>query len=126
MTIINILLIILILAAIALCIFLIITLKNLLLKVDELQKEVKQIVERTVPVLDNLNYATSRANRIVSEAENYWDEIDSSIKKLKERVSSLSSLTRFKDGDNPAKDLIKNLRAFSKAISAFWSEFKSR
>ena len=126
MTVIDVLLIILIIAATALCIFIIFYLGKLNRQVNELQKEVKQIVDNTVPLLNNLNEVTSRANRIVTEAENYWDEIDRSIKKLKEKASNLTSLSRFRDEENPTKDLIKNLRALFKGISTFWREFNRK
>ena len=126
MTVIDVLLIILIIAATALCIFIIIYLGKLNRQVNELQKEVKQIVDNTVPLLNNLNEVTSRANRIVTEAENYWDEIDRSIKKLKEKASNLTSLSRFRDEENPTKDLIRNLRALFKGVSTFWREFNRK
>ena len=126
MTVIDILLIVLILAATALCVFVILTLKKLTIQIDGMQKDIKQLVDNTIPVLKNLTEVTSRANRIVSEAEGYWDEIDSSIKNLKVRISRLTSFTGSSNTENPAKDIIKNLRAFSKAISAFWKEFKRR
>ena len=126
MTVIDVLLIILIIAAIALCIFVIVYLGKLNRQFDTLQKEVKQIVDRTVPLLNNLNEVTSKANRIVSEAENYWDEVDRSIKKIKEKASELTSLSRFRDEDNPTKDLIRNLRALFKGVSTFWREFNRK
>ena len=126
MTVIDLLLIILIIAATALCIFVIISLGKLNRQVDSLQKEVKQIVDSTVPLLNNLNEVASKANRIVSEAENYWDEVDRSIKKFKEKASELTSLSRFRDEDNPTKDLIRNLRALFKGVSTFWREFNRK
>ena len=126
MTVIDVLLIILIIAAIALCIFVIVYLGKLNRQFDTLQKEVKQIVDSTVPLLNNLNEVTSKANRIVSEAENYWDEVDRSIKKIKEKASELTSLSRFRNEDNPTKDLIRNLRALFKGVSIFWREFNRK
>ncbi len=126
MTLIDILLAILILAATALCIFLIFSIKKIGGQLEELQKDVKHLVENTVPVLKNLNEVTQRANRIVTSAENYWDEIERSIQNLKERVSKLTSYTKFSDAENPAGSLIKNLKAVLKGISTFWSEFRRR
>ncbi len=122
----EIFLIILTLAATALCIYVIISLRKILQQMDVMQKDFKQLIDSSIPVLNNLNEVASRANRIVSGAEHYWDEIDNSIKNLKEKVSNMTSLTRFRDAENPVKDLIKNLRALFKGASAFWSEFKNR
>ncbi len=122
MTVIDLLLIILILSASALCIFLIFTLKKLLKEVEAVRTDVHNFIEAANPVLENLADVSQRANRI--EAENYWGELDRSIKKIKEKVSDVKSLKIFRDAESPAKDLISNLKAISKGISAFWQAFK--
>lgn len=120
------LLFILILSASSLCIYAIVYLKKLTDHVEAVRKDVHQLIVKTTPVLENLEDVTRRANRVVSEVENYWDEIDRSIKKLREKVSSLTSLKTITDIEYPAKDLIKNIKAFSKGFYAFWQSFKSR
>ena len=87
MTIIDIFLIILILSASALSLFAISYLKRITEQVEAVRKDVHQLIEKTNPVVENLEEVTRRANRIVSEVENYWEEIDSSIKKVRERIS---------------------------------------
>ncbi|MEW6506882.1 MAG: hypothetical protein AB1432_03945 [Bacteroidota bacterium] len=124
MTIIDLFLIILILSASALCIYLIFILKNLLKKVEAVSSDFHNFINKSYPVLDQLNEISRRANKIVTEAENYWDEIDNTLKKMKEKVSGFKNLNLIRDTENPAKDLIKNLKAFIKGISAFWQTFK--
>ncbi|MEW6195084.1 MAG: hypothetical protein AB1521_08020 [Bacteroidota bacterium] len=124
MTLIDVLLIILIISASALCIYSIIFIKRLLKEVETIRSDVHNFINKADPVLDNLADVTQRANKIVSEAENYWDEIDNSIKKLKEKVSDLTSLRMFRDADNPTSDLIRNIKALIKGASAFWHAFK--
>ena len=126
MNLIDVLLIILILSASALCIYAIIYLKRLTEHIEAVRKDVHELVERTTPILENLEDVTQRANRIVLEVGNYWDEIDRSIKNLRERISNFTSFSKFHDVEYPAKDLIKNIKAFAKGISAFWQEFKQR
>ena len=126
MNVIDILLIILILSASALCIFLIFYLKKLVDQVEAVRKDVRELVEKTTPVLENLENITRRANRVVSEVENYWDEIDSSIKKVRERISSLTSLKRFTDAESPVSELIRNVKALTKGFIAFWQAIKHR
>ena len=126
MNVIDILLIILILSASALCIFLIFYLKKLIDHVEAVRKDVHELVEKTTPVLENLDDVTRRANRVVSEVENYWDEIDSSIKKVRERISGLTSLKRYTDAENPVSELIKNVKALTKGFVAFWQAVKHR
>ncbi len=126
MTVLDIFLIILIIAATALCLYVIVSLRKSIIQIEQLQKDVKQLVENTIPVLHNINEVTTKVNRVVTEAENYWDEIDRAIKNLKEKAAGLTSLTRFADAENPAQDLIKNLKALSKGISVFWNEYKRK
>ncbi|MCX6170722.1 MAG: hypothetical protein NTX65_15380 [Ignavibacteriales bacterium] len=126
MTLIDILLIILILSASVLCIFAIIYLKRITENVEAVTKDVHEFVETASPVIEKLGDATNKVNRIVSEVEYYWDEIDISIKKIRERISGLTSLKNYRDVEYPAKDLIKNIKAFTKGASAFWNAFKRR
>lgn len=124
MTIIDLLLILLILSASTLAIYLIFALKKLLAKVEAVSSDIHNFIEKANPVVQELAEVSHRANKIVTEAENYWEELDRSIKNLKERVSDIRSLNFFRDTENPAKDLIKNLKAFAKGFSAFWQAFK--
>ncbi|MHB8907163.1 MAG: hypothetical protein ACYC4T_07890 [Melioribacteraceae bacterium] len=126
MSIIDVLLIILIVSASALCIFAIIYLKRITDNVEAVRKDVHEFVQKTDEIIENLGGVTRKVNRIVSEVEYYWDEIDLSIKKIRERISGLTSLKNFRDVEYPAKDLIKNIKAFTKGASAFWNAFKRR
>ncbi len=126
MSIIDVLLIILILSASALCIFAIVYLKRITENVEAVRKDVHEFVQKTDEIIENLGGVTRKVNRIVSEVEYYWDEIDLSIKKIRERISGLTSLKNFRDVEYPAKDLIKNIKAFTKGASAFWNAFKRR
>ena len=126
MNVIDILLIVLILSASAFCIFAIIYLKNLIQQVEAVRKDIHELVVKTIPVLENLSDVARKANRVVSEVEHYWDELDSSIKNLRERISSLTSLKRITDAENPISELIKNIKAISKGIIAFWQAIKRK
>lgn len=126
MTFIDILLIILILSASTLCVFAIIYLKRITDQVEAVRKDVHEFISKTNPVVENLEVATRKANRIVSDIENYWEEIDTSIKNLRERITGFTSLKNLRDVEYPAKDLIKNIKAFVKGASAFWNAFKRR
>lgn len=124
MTLIEVLLIILILSASTLCVYLIFSIKKLLKEVEVVRADIHEFINKANPVLNNLADVSQKANRIVSEAENYWDEIDSSIKKLKEKVNDLTSFRKFRDAENPTSELIRNIKALIKGASAFWHAFK--
>ena len=126
MALVDIFLILLIISASALCIFVIIYLKKIFEQVELVRNDIHEIVRNTVPLLDDLKEVTQRANKIVTEAENYWDEIDRSIKNLRERVTNLKPLSKFRETQSQATDLIKNIKAIVRGINAFWQEYKNK
>jgi hypothetical protein len=125
-TVLGIFLTILIITATVLCIYSILVMKKLVQQVGELQKDVKQLVNNTIPVLQNLNDVALKANRIVSSAENYWEGIERSIENVRLKFSSLTSTSRFDGTEYPARNLIQNAKALAKGIGAFWQEFRRR
>ena len=126
MNILHIFLVIFILAASALCVFAILYLKKLIEQVEAIRKDIHQLIQRSVPVLENLEQVTSKANRVATEVESYWNELDQSIRNLRYKVSSLTPLKNFRETESTVLDLIKNIRAVSKGLTAFWSELKHR
>jgi uncharacterized protein YoxC len=126
MNVIDIFLIILILSASTFFIFAIIYLKKLVQHVEAVRKDVNELVQNANPILQNINSVVRKANRVVSEVENYWDELDSSIKNLRERISNFTPLKVFSESNNPVSELIKNVRAVTKGIVTFWQAFKRK
>jgi len=126
MTLVNILLIVLIVSASALCLFVIVYLKRIFEQVEAVRRDIHQLVENTIPILSNLEEVTQRANRIVTEAEGYWEEIDHSIRNLRGKLSNFGPWNKFRDAQTQTSELIKNLRSITKGIFAFWSEYKHR
>ncbi|MCX7797404.1 MAG: hypothetical protein N2249_02130 [Melioribacter sp.] len=123
---IDILLAVLILLASVLCIYLIFTLRALLKSAEAIQKDVSKLVDRVIPVLDNLTEVSNRATRVVNGIEGYWEELDNSIKRIREKLANFTSPKSYQSNENPIKDFIKNLRAFVKGISTFWQTFKKK
>ena len=124
MTLIDILVIVLILAAFALSIFIIVFLRRILEQVDAVREDIHQLVENTVPVMNNLEEVTKRANNIVTDIEGYWKEIDGLIKNVRERIPLITSLKDFIAVGYPVKHLVKNVRALANGIFAFWKTYK--
>lgn len=114
------------LAASALCVFAILYLKRLVEQVEAVRKDIHQLIQRTVPVLDNLEQVTNKANRVATEVESYWNELDLAIRNLRYKVTNLTPLKKFREAETTVSDLIKNIRAVSKGLIAFWSELKHR
>lgn len=120
MTLIDILLSVLILAAISLCVFLIIYLRIITENLKALRKDIEMLIDKTIPAVDNLNDTVNRAKKIITDVEDYWMEIDSSIQRFKEKVS-LFKTTKILKEEEKAANFISNLRAVVKGLRAFWS-----
>ncbi len=126
MSVIDILLVILIVTATALCLYAIYYIKKIYFQIESANKEIQNFIQKLNPVVENLEEVSRRTNRIISEVEDYWDELDGAIKNLRERISGFTSIKKLHDVEYPAKDLIKNIKAIAKGASAFWSAFKNR
>ena len=122
MTLIDVLLIILIISASALCIYLIFTLNKLRKSFEVLQNDVHTISEKTVPVLENLEEVTRKAAQITSEAEEQISEIKTFIQGIKGKVNRVVDLPGKINPENRISELLKNLNAIAKGFSVFWSK----
>ncbi len=125
MGIIDILLIILILVAIALGIYMIISLKKFNSALSNLEGAVNDFRTKINPVLDNLHEVTKKANNVVSIAEQEVKVLGSSIEDVRKTISMLSLKNIKSKAANPVIDLIDNLSAISKGVAAFWHRLKS-
>ena len=126
MNILQILLLIFILAASALCIYAILYSKKLTEQVEAVSRDFHQVIQRAVPVLDNMEQVTNKANRVATEIEGYWNELDLAIRNLRYKVSNLTPLKKYREAESTVSELIKNIKAVSKGLIAFWSELKHR
>ncbi len=126
MTIIDIFLLILIIVAIVLFIYLIISIKKINITLDYVQKDLSILNEKLAPILENISIVTEKAVKISDETEKRVFDISESIQNVKNTVSMFS----FKNSGsgnynrNPVADLVSNLTAISKGVAAFWSKLK--
>ena len=88
---INILLLLLMITALFLCVFLIIFLKKLFKQVEAVRNDVHLLVESTIPILNHLEEVSLRANRMVTEVGDYWQEIDNSIRNVRKIITMIGS-----------------------------------
>jgi predicted PurR-regulated permease PerM len=126
MTLIDICLIVLILIASSICVFLIVYLKKIYEQIESICIDIHQLVEYTIPILNNLEEITERTNRIVAEVEVYWGEIDHFIRALLEKFSIFEPWKKILSVQMPIMHIIKNSSSIAKGVSAFWSKYKHR
>jgi uncharacterized protein YoxC len=122
----DILIIALILAAFSLSISVIVFLKKILEQADAVRKDIHQFVQKSIPVMNNLEEVTENANKIVTEVEGYWNEIDNSIKNVRKQISFITSLKSFRAAEYTAQYIIKNLKALGSGTSAFLNSYKHK
>ena len=125
MTALDILLIILVASAIVLCVYLIFSLKKINVTLNQLQNDVHNISEKTLPILDNLQQVSEKINNITERAANQINDLTNSIQKVKDKIFFLKPRDKKSSSENPVNNLIKNLSAVSKGISAFWQKLRS-
>ncbi len=124
MTLVEILLSVLIVAAIFLCIYLIISLRKLNDTVNSLSNDIHDLHEKISPVIANLNEITGRLAKAVQDAENSIQSIGDRVKSIKDKLS-FKSIKGDGNPENPVNQLANKLAAISKGISAFWSNLRS-
>ena len=125
MVLIDILTVILIVLVCALILFVFVTLKKLNRSIDVLSADVHQLIDSTIPVVENLKTASEKLANVADDAEKHMADFNEFVTNTKTKFNSLS--TRVKDGatQNPVMNLIKNLSAISRGISAFWEKYNS-
>ena len=125
MLLLDILTIILILLVCALIVFVFITLKKLNRSIDVLSADLHQLIDATIPVVQDLKKASEKIANVADDAETHMAEFNDLVRNTKVKFNSLS--TRVKEGanQNPVVNLVKNLNALSKGLSAFWDRYKS-
>lgn len=125
MNVIEIFLLILIIVAIVLSVYLIVTLKKINASIDLFQKDISSLNSKIDPIVENLTVITEKAVRISGETEKRVFDISDSIQNVKEKVSKLSFKNISYSGKNSATDFVNNFSAVSKGISAFWNKLNN-
>lgn len=125
---IQIALFILILAGIAVCIFIIINLNKITKNIQNISIELEQIANRVDPLLESFQQIS---NSVISVSSKLNEQIEKSkfiIDEIKSRVESLIQLEKkIKENvDTPIENLQSNLNAVKKGVSAFIQFYKNK
>lgn len=120
--------IILLLAATALCIFLIFYLNRITKSVIEIQKEMKTMTEQLSPLLISFTELSEKISGLASDVDTQLQTGKALFNEIKIRVKKILYLEQKIRGgfEGPVLDLINNLTAISKGIGAFWSSYKQK
>ena len=122
----DILLAILILAAIFLCVYLIVFFRKSTSAIEKLQEDVHQLKIEIDPVLSNLNSISDNIVNVTNTIESQVSSCGRLIDEAKEKVENLLNIDKkIKENieNSPLADLYKKLIGVSKGISAFWETY---
>lgn len=121
----NILLMILVVAASLLCVYLIVTLNKLMIAITFLQNDVHELKEKVDPILLNVNTITSKAAKVTTEVEQLVDDIKDIGDGLRERFGGVFH-SRKSDIGGPVGDWYNRVSAFVHGVSAFWTTLRNK
>jgi len=119
----DILLIILVIVAILLGVYLMVTLKKLNGALDTLKNDFEKLSIKLFPLIEELEGLTKKWSNITSEVEKQIDYVASRVDNVKEKISSLIAPVRSNPQES-AGNLISNLKAIFRGISSFINELK--
>lgn len=121
----EILLIILIVLASLLIIFMFTTLRKLNRSIDVLSADIHQLIDSTIPVMDNLKKASEKLANVAEDAEVHMESFNTFVANAKVKMSEINSKIREGKSKNPVYNLVRNLNALSKGIGAFWNKYQN-
>jgi uncharacterized protein YoxC len=105
----------------ALCIYLITVLLRVRTILDGIERDFKEITTRTVPVLENLEFITSRVKSITESVDDQVMIVRESITSMREIADNIVSLERKVQGriEGPVLDTVGFLAAVLKGVRTF-------
>ncbi len=117
-------LVLLIIMAAVLCFYGILALRKITETISIMQSDIHKLVEKTLPVLENLDEATEKINILTTDLERKLYQIENFTTSVKDRVASFISFKGDIKPANPIIKLIKNLSSIQKGVMAFLTKLK--
>ena len=125
MGIVDILLIILILLAIILCVYSFTVLRRMNKLMDKADLEINSVKEKVYPLFDDISNIVERANKISGKAESYINIVEDQFNSVQNKISKIKDFSYRNKPENRIQELVRNLTAIKKGISAFWEKFSN-
>ncbi len=118
--------IILLLAASALCVFLIIYFNRITKSITRIENNLDNVTAEIKPLIESTTALSNNINEITEGAKDQLDISKRIITDVKDRVDLILNYEeKIREGvEGPVFGLIKNLSAISKGIDTFWKTFK--
>ncbi|MCW8850049.1 MAG: hypothetical protein OQJ81_08755 [Melioribacteraceae bacterium] len=126
MSLLEVFLLLVYIVGIVLGIYLIISLKKMNDALDFLQKDIKDLNAKLEPIFENIKIITDKVVHISDETEKRVLDLGNTIQNVRNTVSRFSISGRgSSQGRSPIQDLLSNLTAASKGVSAFWHKLNN-
>lgn len=112
----------LLIAASALCIFLIIYIKKIVEEIGEVRKDVHQLSQNLIPLVDSLQSLSNSVADVSDDVKNQISKLRWIFDELKRRFEKIFEFeSKMKKAvETPANNLINNLQALKKGVSTFF------
>ena len=118
--------IILLLAASALCVFLIIYFNRITKSITRIENNIQNFTTEIKPLIETTTALSNNINEITKGAKGQLDITKSIVADVKDRVDTILNYEeKIREGiEGPVFGLVKNLSAIANGIETFWRTFK--
>lgn len=109
------------LAVAALCVYLIVLLARVKESIAAIEVTVKDVAAHVVPVLDNVEFLTTKANSIAETVEEQMGVVKESVDTLKTMTDTIAQFERDIQShvEGPIRETASVVRAVSKGVKTF-------
>jgi uncharacterized protein YoxC len=124
----EILTVILIASASALCIALIYYLNQIVKSVQSINSDIKELSSEIRPLINSTLQLSDKLNQITNETKSQLQISRSIVSDFRERVDKILDVEgKVRSGiENAVMPLVENLNAVGKGVEAFWRNFKNK
>ncbi len=126
--IVQILTIVLIVSASALCIALILYLSKIVKSVQHINSNIQELSASLKPLIQSTLELSNNLNKITSDAKDHLEISRSIISDFRERADKILSIeNKIRSGvEDAVIPFVQNLQAIGKGVESFWRNFKNK
>ncbi|MBX2989688.1 MAG: DUF948 domain-containing protein [Bacteroidetes bacterium] len=114
-------------AVTAVCIFLILVLIRVREMLSKIERDISAVTERTMPVLENIDYISSRVKNITDNIDDQVLMVRESMGSIREIADNIVALERQVQSriEGPILDTVALIAALVKGVKAFTSRLRA-
>ena len=113
--------------AVTLCVFLVLFLRRLRVTLDSLEKDVRELSNRALPIMDNLEVITDKVRNIADNVDDQIELVKDSINAVREIADNVVDFERRVQAriEEPVLETIGSIAAVVKGVRAFFVRLKA-